>query len=127
MNGRVLLYADSVTGSMERAIGETNRRREIQISYNKKHKITPKTIHKRILDITGDIERSRKRAIVELAELDINASAGDFKKVITEKRKQMRTAASDLDFETAALLRDEIQALEEAAKAAKAGVSRKNV
>jgi len=127
VNGRVLLYADSTTGSMERAIGETNRRREIQIRYNTEHGITPKTIHKRIQDITGDIERSRKRAIVELAELDINASAGDFKKVIAEKRKQMRTAASDLDFETAALLRDEIQALEEAAKAAKAGVSRKNV
>ena len=113
VNGRVLLYADNSTGSMERAIGETNRRREIQISYNKKHKITPQTIHKRIQDITGDIERSRKRAIVELASLDANASGGDFKKAILEKRKQMRAAANELDFETAAILRDEIGALEE--------------
>ena len=116
VNGRVLLYADTVTGSMEHAIGETNRRRKIQVAYNTKHGITPTTIKTRIKDITGDIERSRKRVIVELASLDANASGGDFKKVIAEKRKQMRSAANELDFETAALLRDEIGALEEAAK-----------
>src|SRR4029077_3481653 len=70
VNGRVLLYADQMTGSLERAIGETNRRREVQIAYNTKHGITPQTIQKRIKDITGDIERTRKRAIKELAEYD---------------------------------------------------------
>jgi excinuclease ABC subunit B len=116
VNGHVLLYADNMTGSLERALGETNRRRTIQMEYNKKHGITPQTIKKRIMDITGDIERSRKRAIVELATLDARAEGGDIEKVIKAKRKQMREAADDMDFETAAILRDEIIALEEAGK-----------
>ncbi len=107
--GRVILYADSMTGSMERAIGETNRRRDVQLAYNKKHGITPQTIQKRIHDIVGDIQRARKQAVVQLAEID--ASAADPKKVIADKRVQMHQAADDLDFETAAILRDEIQEL----------------
>ncbi|HEY4487884.1 MAG TPA: excinuclease ABC subunit UvrB, partial [Candidatus Paceibacterota bacterium] len=114
--GRVLLYADNITGSIERAIGETNRRRAIQIAYNKKHGITPQTIIKRIKDITGEIEKSRKRVITELATLDAAAFGGNIKKVIALKRRQMREAAGNLDFETAAILRDEIRALEESAK-----------
>ncbi len=116
VNGRVILYADNMTGSMERAIGETNRRRDVQIAYNKKHGITPQTIIKRIKDITGEIEKSRKRVVKELAEFDANAFGGDMKKVIKEKRRQMHQAADDLDFETAAILRDEIRILEEKAK-----------
>ncbi|MCR4325775.1 MAG: excinuclease ABC subunit UvrB [Patescibacteria group bacterium] len=112
VRGRVLLYADNMTGSMERAIGETNRRREIQVAYNKKHKITPKTIEKRIHDITGGIERARKRAVSELARMDESAFSGDTKKIIRDKRRQMHEAADRLDFETAALIRDEIQVLE---------------
>jgi len=112
VNGRVLLYADTITDSMERAIGETNRRRAIQLAYNKKHTITPKTIEKRIRDIIGDIERTRKRAITELATMDTNAYGGDKKKALKEKRRQMHDAADRLDFETAALLRDEIRILE---------------
>ncbi len=115
VNGRVLLYADQMTGSLDRAISETNRRREVQVAYNKKHGITPQTIQKRIKDITGDIERTRKRAIKELAEYDANAFGGDMKKLIKDKRRQMHDAADRLDFETAALLRDEIRTLEEAA------------
>src|SRR6185436_7380057 len=103
VRGRVLLYADQMTGSMERAIGETNRRRERQIAYNKKHKITPKTIEKRIHDIVGDIERSRKRAITELVKMDSLAFGGDTTKLLREKRRQMHEAADRLDFETAAL------------------------
>jgi excinuclease ABC subunit B len=113
VRGRVLLYADIMTGSMERAIGETNRRRTIQIAYNTKHGITPKTIEKRIHDIVGDIERTRKRAISELAEMDKAAYGGDKTKLIREKRRQMHDAADRLDFETAALMRDEINALEQ--------------
>ncbi|HWP61029.1 MAG TPA: UvrB/UvrC motif-containing protein, partial [Candidatus Paceibacterota bacterium] len=97
---------------MERAIGETNRRREIQLAYNKKHNITATTIKKRIKDITGDIQRSRNRAISELAEMDTKAYAGDKKKLLKEKRRQMHEAADRLDFETAALLRDEIRTIE---------------
>ena len=114
--GRVILYADTMTGAMQRAIGETNRRREIQVAHNKAHKITPKTIEKRIHDIVGDIERTRKRAISELATLDSNAFKGDKAKLIKEKRRQMHDAADRLDFETAALIRDEIHKLEEKAK-----------
>ena len=110
--GRVILYADTITGSMERAIGETNRRRERQASYNKEHKIMPKTIQKRIHDITGDIERSRRRAVTELVTMDVSAYGGDKNKVIKEKRRQMHEAADRLDFETAALLRDELRELE---------------
>lgn len=116
VNGRVLLYADNTTGSMERAIGETNRRRERQILYNTEHNITPTTIKTRIKDITGDIERSRKRAITDLATMDAAAFGGDIKRVIADKRKQMRDAANDMDFETAAIVRDEIRALEESQK-----------
>ena len=120
VNGRVILYADGMTGSLERAIGETNRRREIQMAYNKKHKITPKTIAKRIHDIVGDIERTRKRAITELARMDVSAYGGDKTKLLKEKRRQMHEAADRLDVETAALLRDEIRTLEESKKGERA-------
>jgi len=119
VHGRVILYADNMTGSMERAIGETNRRRAIQLAYNKKHKITPKTIQKRISDIMGDIEKNRRRAVVQLATEDISAFGGDPKKAIAEKRRQMHAAADELDFETAALLRDEIHELEKELKRTK--------
>ena len=112
VNGRVILYADHMTGSLDRAIGETNRRRDIQIAYNTKHKITPTTIAKRIHDIVGDIQKARSRAVSELAETDIAAYGGDVKKLIKQKRQEMHKAADALDFETAALLRDEIQRLE---------------
>lgn len=117
VNGRVLLYADNSTGSMERAIAETNRRREIQIAYNKENSITPKTIQKRIHDIVGDIERARKKAIIELTELEMSAEK-DPKKAIAEMRRQMHEAADNLDFETAAILRDEIHTLEQKIKSA---------
>ena len=112
VHGRVILYADNTTSSMERAIGETNRRRVIQVAYNKRHNITPKTIEKRIRDIIGDIERTRRRAITELAAMDTNAFGGDKKRVLKEKKRQMHEAADRLDFETAALIRDEIRILE---------------
>jgi excinuclease ABC subunit B len=112
VNGRVILYADQSTGSMERAVGETNRRREVQVAYNKKHGITPQTIKKNIKDIIGDIAKVRERAISELAEMDKDAYQGSVSKLIKEKRKEMHEAADRLDFETAALMRDEIQKLE---------------
>ncbi len=110
--GRVILYADNMTGSMERAIGETNRRREKQIAYNTKHNITPKTVAKKIHDIIGDIQRAREKAVGQLAELDKNAFGGDVKKLIKQKRLEMHEASDRLDFETAALIRDELRKLE---------------
>ena len=114
--GRVILYADMETGSMRRAIGETDRRRAKQIAYNAQHGITPKTIIKKIHDIIGDIQRARERAVTELSELDKVAYGGNIKKLVKEKREEMHKAADNLDFETAALLRDEIQKLEEKSK-----------
>ncbi len=127
VKGRVTLYADNMTGSMERAIGETNRRREVQIAYNKEHGITPTTIQKKINDIIGDIQRSRARTISMLAAEDA-AAYGDPKKAIKEKRRQMHEAADNLDFETAALLRDEVSKLEKelASKKAKKAVKEGN-
>jgi excinuclease ABC subunit B len=112
VNGRVILYADHSTGSIDRAVGETNRRREVQLAYNKEHGITPQTIKKKINDIIGDIAKVRERAVSELAEMDKDAYQGSVTKLIKEKRRQMHEAADRLDFETAALIRDEIQKLE---------------
>lgn len=114
--GRVILYADTVTGSMERAIRETNRRRAIQIAYNEENGITPQTVKKRIADITGDIAKVRERAVKGLVEEDVAAHGGDVKKTIADKKKQMHEAADALDFETAAILRDEIRTLEQRTK-----------
>jgi len=119
VHGRVILYADNMTGSMERAIGETNRRRTRQEAYNKENGITPQTIEKKIHDIIGDIQRSRGAASRELAAEDVAAYGGDPKKAIAIKRKEMHDAADNLDFETAALLRDEIGVLEKALKESK--------
>ncbi len=119
VSGRVILYADNMTGSMERAMSETTRRRKVQIAYNTKHGITPTTVKRKIHDIIGDIQRSRERAVDLLAAEDA-AAYGDPKKAIKEKRRQMHEAADNLDFETAALLRDEISKLEKKASSDKA-------
>ncbi len=128
--GRVILYADRTTGSLERAIGETNRRRAIQVAYNKKHGITPKTIMKKINDITENFESKHDRALVGELKLDIelfknviekqkgkakNSNLSDtdrenlvYEKIIKIKERDMNKAVKELDFETAAILRDEI-------------------
>ncbi|HVS79391.1 MAG TPA: excinuclease ABC subunit UvrB [Candidatus Paceibacterota bacterium] len=109
--GHVVLYADNVTGSMERAISETNRRRAIQIAYNKKHGITPKTIIKKIHDITDQLQREHDKAVLSQLAIDQKLLETDPKKVIREKERAMADAVKELDFETAAILRDEIQEL----------------
>lgn len=125
-NGRVILYADNMTGSMERAIAETNRRREIQLAYNKKHGITPTTISKAINDITEAMESDHSKAVnAELAlDMEIFAVAeavgkgkkgrgkkNPIEKLIALKEAEMKEAVKVLDFETAAILRDEIAVL----------------
>ncbi len=110
--GRVTLYADRVTGSLERAIGETNRRREIQLAYNTEHNITPITIRKEIHDITDTMESDHDRAVRADLALDENVFGKDKKKLIHRKKKEMNEAVKELDFETAAILRDEMRELE---------------
>lgn len=111
VDGHVVLYADSVTGSMERAMGETARRRELQLAYNKKHKITPKTIIKKINDITEALNQGRKRAASTERSVEEAIFKKNPRKLIRQKELQMNAAVKILDFETAAILRDEIEEL----------------
>ncbi len=116
VDGRVILYADRVTGSMERAIGETNRRRKIQIAHNKKYNITPRTIIKKIQDITEQMESAHDRAVKSVLETDMRVFKGNPEKLIRLKEKKMNSAVKILDFETASILRDEIKILKEKIK-----------
>jgi excinuclease ABC subunit B len=109
--GRVILYGDEMTGSMRRAIEETNRRRDIQLAYNKKHNITPKTIIKNISDITEQLRSEHQKATESLMEIDRDLYKKNPRKFIAQKKRQMADAVKILDFETAAILRDEIEGL----------------
>ena len=115
-NGSVIMYADTVTDSMQKAIDETKRRREIQMAYNKKHGITPKTIIKPIqeaISSTTKTEDSGKEAdSTEFTTKDFaKLNRDDQTKMVEELTEQMRTAAKRLDFEQAATLRDTIMEL----------------
>ncbi|MDP3957436.1 MAG: excinuclease ABC subunit UvrB [bacterium] len=110
--GRVVLYAERITGSMQYALDETNRRRELQMAYNKKHGITPQTIKKTIHDITEHLESEHDKAVRANVMLDQEIFAQNPEKLIRLKAKEMQAAVKILDFETAAILRDEIRALE---------------
>lgn len=109
--GRVILYADTVTGSLKKAVDETNRRRAIQVAHNKKHGITPKTIIKKIHDITDQMESEHQKSVKLNAEIDREIFAKNPEKLVKLKEKQMSEAVKELDFETAAILRDEIKLL----------------
>lgn len=112
VNGRVILYADEITKSMKNAIDETNRRRDVQLAYNKENNITPQTIKSKIKDITDQFKKDHDKAVDKLLKIDID-SEKSIKDILKDKKSQMEDAVKDLDFETAALLRDEIFALEE--------------
>jgi len=112
VNGRVILYADNMTGSMRAAIDETERRRTVQAAYNKKHNITPKTITKAIKDITEQLRSDHAKAVDTLLKVDEEVYEKDPKVLIKQKTKNMNDAVKRLDFETAAILRDEIRMLE---------------
>lgn len=127
VNGRVILYADNITGSMERAMGETTRRRNIQLAYNKEHGITPKTIEKNIKDITEEMESDHAKAVNAELAIDMElfkaveemgkgskskrGKKNPIEKLIALKEAEMKESVKLLDFETAAILRDEIAVL----------------
>jgi len=114
IEGEVLMYADNMTGSLERAIKETERRRNVQLAYNKTHGITPKSIEKAIHDILpieGPAQSRRAKAILDLETKPIPHSAKAREQLIKAKEKEMKEAASQLDFELAAILRDEMRVL----------------
>jgi len=112
VEGRVIMYADRITGSMERALAETDRRRAKQIAYNEAHGITPATVKKNVEDILaglyqGDTDQSRVTAKIDKPLVGANLQA-----VLEGLRTDMRKAAENLEFEEAARLRDEIKRLE---------------
>lgn len=112
VDGKVILYADTITGSMERAISETERRRNKQLEYNKAHGITPKTIIKKIQDITDQMKTEHAKTVGALLEIDKKSFLKDPQKLIKQKERQMQASVKILDFETAAILRDEIEELQ---------------
>ena len=125
-HGHVIMYADKITDSMDKAISETRRRREIQMAYNKEHGITPKTIKKAINDVMGFMNDgdgnqvgSAEEVNRQLAEL----SRGEVMRVISSMEDDMAAAAQAMDFERAAQLRDEVVRL----KAQMQGESEKDV
>jgi excinuclease ABC subunit B len=114
VEGEVLMYADNITGSIDRAIKETDRRRAIQVEYNKVHHITPRTIVRKISSILPDVDE-----ILKLETAPIPHSKTALQKLIADKQREMRSAAADLNFELAGILRDEIRELNKKAASIK--------
>lgn len=124
-DARVILYADKITGSMQRAMEETERRREKQEAYNIEHNITPTTIKREVADILGELGekpggrtqlkggKSRKRAMAEEQVAYEPGQGHNLQAVIGDLEKQMREAAANLEFEEAARLRDQVKKLRE--------------
>ncbi|SZD73194.1 excinuclease ABC subunit B [Candidatus Ornithobacterium hominis] len=118
VNGKAIMYADKITASMQSCIDETERRREIQIQYNKKHNLEPKALVKKINRIKKEVDFENnpyvQKSVMKIAAEDqVDYQNQDLNKVIEKKTQQMQKAAKDLDFIQAAKLRDEINVLKE--------------
>lgn len=114
INGQVILYADHMTDSMKRAIDETNRRRQIQEAYNEKHNISPVGITKAVHDITeriANVAQDEKKAPRSARELAASMEQRELERMIKEMENQMKAAAKELEFERAAMLRDQVYEL----------------
>ncbi len=118
VNGRVIMYADRLTDSINAAVAETNRRRAKQTKYNEEHGITPVSIHKAIRDITDQLSSEAKEKALAVGEAKAayrtkndKTSRAELQKIIAEMEKRMKEAAKNLDFEQAAALRDEMYEL----------------
>ncbi|OGX29948.1 MAG: excinuclease ABC subunit B [Omnitrophica WOR_2 bacterium RIFCSPHIGHO2_01_FULL_49_10] len=108
INGRVIMYADNITGSLKRAVSETNRRRSLQLEYNKRNNITPKSIQKAIREGIEMIESAEE---VEMEAVGVAAGGYEIEKVIEDLEYEMDLAARNLQFEKAAGIRDQIAVL----------------
>ncbi|TSC68436.1 MAG: excinuclease ABC subunit B [Parcubacteria group bacterium Gr01-1014_56] len=125
IEGRVILYADQETPSLKRAVDETNRRRAVQVAHNKKHGITPQSIKKAIKDITEELRSEHGKAVQEMIVIEKEEYKKNPRKFIASKRAEMAEAVKNLDFETAALIRDEIFTLSGQASEGKPKKSKK--
>jgi len=114
VNGKVILYADKMTGSMDQAILETDRRRKIQEEFNTVHRITPQTIKKSVRNILASIYESDYFTVPTVSDVQEEyGSVREIPEVIRSLKEEMKKAASQLEFERAAGIRDKIQRLEE--------------
>jgi excinuclease ABC subunit B len=113
VNGTVILYADQMTRSIDQALGETNRRRAIQLAYNEEHGITPETVKKKISDLEQHVPEEVSQADAAIAAL-ADLPLADYDVVIGDLRDKMQAASKDLRFEEAAKYRDEMKRLEQA-------------
>jgi excinuclease ABC subunit B len=109
INGQAIMYADTITDSMRRAIDETNRRRKTQVQYNEEHGIEPRSIVKQIKDLTDQVRAVAEERAEYVIARDLPQE--EVTHLIDQLEKQMKTAAAELEFEKAAMLRDQIYEL----------------
>lgn len=111
VNGEVIMYADNLTGSMDRAISETNRRRQIQVDYNREHGITPATVIKAVRDVIESKKIADQRSHYKVKRDPETLNLDEVLSTLADLEKRMKQAAKSLDFEQAALIRDEMHDL----------------